>query len=148
MFITIVNKCYYTCDLYYICDQLLHLCLQWLMLTSQALGISLGTAPSIALFYAKLISSVHYRFTLLPSIHQLLSEGKCTRCSTTVSSDRFSVFNKVRSFNSKGKEYTQLPFRFANYLFNNWSRSFATWPGIYGLELPLPMWWTELQTKH
>ena len=28
MFITIVTKCYYTCDLYYICDQLLHLCLQ------------------------------------------------------------------------------------------------------------------------
>ena len=65
----------------------------------------------------KLISSVHYNFTLLPSIHQLLSEGKRTRCSTTVSIDRFSVFNKVRSFNSKGKEYTQLPFRFANYLF-------------------------------
>ena len=65
----------------------------------------------------KLISSVHYHFTLLPSIHQLLSEGKRTRCSTTVSIDRFSVFNKVRSFNSKGKEYTQLPFRFANYLF-------------------------------
>ena len=27
-FITFVTKCYYTCDLYYICDQLLHLCLQ------------------------------------------------------------------------------------------------------------------------
>ena len=26
--ITFVTKCYYTCDLYYICDQLLHLCLQ------------------------------------------------------------------------------------------------------------------------
>ena len=28
MFITIVTKCYYTFELYYICDQLLHLCLQ------------------------------------------------------------------------------------------------------------------------
>ena len=28
MFITIVIKCYCTCDLYYICDQLLHLCLK------------------------------------------------------------------------------------------------------------------------
>ena len=27
-FITFVTKCYYTCDLYYICNQLLHLCLQ------------------------------------------------------------------------------------------------------------------------
>ena len=26
-FITFVTKCYYNCDLYYICDQLLHLCL-------------------------------------------------------------------------------------------------------------------------
>ena len=27
-FITSVTKCYYTCDLYYICDELLHLCVQ------------------------------------------------------------------------------------------------------------------------
>ena len=27
-FITFLTNCYYTCDLYYICDQLLHLCLQ------------------------------------------------------------------------------------------------------------------------
>ena len=41
-FITFVNKCYYTCDLYYICGQLLHLCLQ-----QQILKVVLKDSSSI-----------------------------------------------------------------------------------------------------
>ena len=53
-FITFVTECYYTCDLYYICDQLLHLCLQQGVL-SEKLGWVCGTlAETLTLFHTKI----------------------------------------------------------------------------------------------